>query len=212
MSFLFAFFAIQEGSMSLTALISSYSLLIPTFYGLVFGNEKISVFLILGLITLVISLFFTIYNKDEKNERITKKWIIYVLLAFIGNGLCSTVQRIQQQKLGVEFKDSFMIVAYAISAVISFTVALIYERPHILPTVKIGWKFFVICGISNAATNLCVILLNVTMPASVLFPVIAAGGTLLTVLAAMFFYKEKLSLFRKIGIAFGIVSVVFLNL
>ena len=63
---LFFFLAISEGSLSLTTLITSYSLILPTLYGILFLNDKVSSLLIIGLILLVISL--TLVNFENKNE------------------------------------------------------------------------------------------------------------------------------------------------
>ena len=81
----FSTLSITYGSLSLTSLFTSYSLMIPTFYGLVFRDDPISVGLIPGIVLLCISLFLT-NSKSEKSE-ITVKWLIFVFLAFLGNGM-----------------------------------------------------------------------------------------------------------------------------
>jgi drug/metabolite transporter (DMT)-like permease len=53
----FSVYAIKYGPLALTSLISSYSLIIPTFYGIFFLNEETSATLYLGLCALMISLF-----------------------------------------------------------------------------------------------------------------------------------------------------------
>ena len=53
----FMVLAVAYGSLSLTSLFVSYSLMIPTFYGLVFLKDSISIGFVPGLILLMISLF-----------------------------------------------------------------------------------------------------------------------------------------------------------
>jgi len=89
----FMVLAIACGSLSLTSLFISYSLMIPTIYGLILG-DKISKGFIPGMILLVISLFLT--NKSDEKAKISFKWIIFVILSFVGNGMCTVVQKMQQ--------------------------------------------------------------------------------------------------------------------
>ena len=48
------------------------------------------------------------------------------------------------------------------------------------------------------------------MDSAVFFPVVNGGGLVLTTLAAVLIFKERLSVRRSLGVAFGIVSVIFL--
>ena len=86
--------AISCGLLSLTSLMIQYSLLLPTFYGLLYLGDSLNIGLIPGLICLVISLYF-INKKDDKSV-LSLKWIVATLFAFLGNGLCSIVQKVQQ--------------------------------------------------------------------------------------------------------------------
>ena len=79
-------FAVAVGPLSLTALVISLSLMIPTVYGIIFLNEPIGITAVLGLVLLVISLVMVNFQKGEKN--INVKWVIFAGLAFVGNGVC----------------------------------------------------------------------------------------------------------------------------
>ena len=50
------------------------------------------------------------------------------------------------------------------------------------------------------------------MAASLMFPLISAGGIILTYIVSRFAYKEKLSLNQNIGVVLGVAAVIFLNL
>jgi drug/metabolite transporter (DMT)-like permease len=80
--------------LSLTSLFISYSLLLPTFYGLIFLGDKVSIFFAPAIILLVTSLF--LINKRSDKKQINPKWIFYVVLATVGNGFCSVIQKMQQ--------------------------------------------------------------------------------------------------------------------
>jgi drug/metabolite transporter (DMT)-like permease len=203
--------AIMSGPLSLTCLVTSFSLIIPTVYGIIVLQEPVSTNLFIGLGLLAVAL--VLINLEEKGEKkITLKWAIYVILAFVGNGMCSTVQKVQQIDLNGQYKSEFMIVALVISIVAMGVIALCAEKKQILPNLKAGFWLYTICGLANGVTNFLVIFLSSRMAASVMFPVISAGGIVLTFFISLFFYKEKLSKWQILGSALGLVSVIFLNL
>ena len=109
----FSFLSILTGPLSLSVLISSYSLMVPTFYGLIFLNEDVSFLFYIGLALLAVSLFLINYKpkvKDttESGAKITPLWLLFVFLGFLGNGICSTVQVVQQRAFNGEYKNEFM--------------------------------------------------------------------------------------------------------
>lgn len=203
--------AISTGPLSLTSLLTSFSLLVPTFYGILVLDEPVSPNLFLGLGLLAAAL--VLINIEKKGEKkITLKWIFYVVLAFIGNGMCSTVQKVQQIACEGRYKSEFMIVALIISIVALSILAQITEKKQIVDHLKKGAVLYTVCGLANGVVNFLVIFLATRMAASVMFPVISAGGIVLTFLISLFVYKEKLSKWQILGSVLGLVSVIFLNL
>ena len=218
---LFGFWAILSGPLSLTSLATSYSLFIPTFWGIIFDGDKTSVWLYLGLALLAASLVF-INLKDKPKEKgaektegevkITLKWAIFVLIALVTNGACSTIQPAQTRIFGGKYDSVFMIIALAIVFVALLVFVLIKERREIIPSVKAGGVAMILCGATNGLVNLLVMLASPLVNNSVFFPLISAGGIVLTWLVSMFLYKEKLSAKQNIGMVLGVLSIIFLNL
>ncbi len=214
---IFSFLAIRDGSLAKSNLIISCSLLIPAFYGMLFLNEPPRPTLLVGLVILVAALVLTNYEKEEKNgteKKTTLKWFIFVILAFIGNGMCSTVQKIEAIHYGDRGKNTFMIVALAIVAVVLTLAAVIAkdERKTIQDTVRAGWLLALLCGTANGLTNFLVLLLNSILPASVMFPVISAVGLIIAFLYSSLVEKEKFTSWQKLGYLLGVISIVLMNL
>lgn len=207
---LFSFLAIREGFMSLTSLATSYSLIIPTLYGLLFLKEKAGALLVIGLVFLFLSLFL-VNGKKGASSGLTVKWLIFALLAFLGNGLCSTVQTAQQRAFSGEYKSEFMIIALLILAVFFGIIAAVKEKEVLRLCINKSW-ITLLNGTANGFTNLFVMVLSRRMPASIMFPVISGGGLILTSLISIFIYKEKLSKRQYIGLILGTVSVVLMNI
>ena len=207
-----AILAIKHGSLAKTSLIVSCSLLVPSVYGMLFLNEPVGFSLILGTVLLVVALILINYEKDPTPS--TVKWFLLVALAFFGNGMCSTVQKMQQLSFGESGKNVFMIVALAMVTLILAFMSLFSreERGHHCEIVKKGLLFGALCGILNGLCNYLVLYLNPRLPASVMFPVISAGSVVLVFVYATVFQHEKFDLKQKIGYALGVVSIVLLNL
>ncbi|MBR6729352.1 MAG: hypothetical protein IKL80_04240 [Clostridia bacterium] len=210
MTIYFGLRALLVGPMSLTSLATSYSLMIPTFYGLLFQQEPAGFWLFLGLGFLALSLLFITLKKDEK--QISFRWGIYAFLAFAGNGLCSTIQRVQQFDFAGAYKNEFMTVALLLIAVFLFAVAYRNERADIGLCLKKGIGGMIFWGVINGMTNLIVMILATRVAASLMFPLISAGSIVLTWILARFLYKEKLTALQNTGLVLGILAVVFLNL
>ena len=200
------------GSLSLTALIISYSLMIPAFYGLIFKHDPVSCGFVPGIILLAISLF--LINKKEPNKKFGIKWIISVVLAFLGNGMCSVVQNMQQVAFEGAYKSEFMITALLMVTVFSLIMFSIKERKNTKLYIRYGIISSFVCGVMNGMVNLFVMILSAPgrMALSVMFPLVSSGGIIATYLVSKFFYKEKFTKAQFCGFIAGVASVIFLNI
>ncbi|MBR2043285.1 MAG: hypothetical protein IJ946_02990 [Clostridia bacterium] len=202
------FLSISWGPLSITMLIISYSLLIPTFYGL-FKGETIGVTGIIGGILLLISLFLISIKKEKLNFSL--KWLIAVIVTFVVNGLSSVILDIQPEKFDGKYKNEFMMMAMLLSCIILFVASLI-KKEKITKEKCLCIAFGTINGISNALVNLLVMYLSSCIASVILFPVVSAGGIVLGFIMAIFVYKEKLSKMQTIGYFIGIASIVLLKI
>ena len=209
-SSLFGLLAVANGSLSLSSLMISYSLMIPTFYGLIFLKEPISICFAIGLGLLVISLFLV--NKKNDKCPVTPKWLLFVFLSFAGNGLCSTVQKIQQLAFNGEYKNEFMIISLAIVFLILGVAALVSGKGNLKDNLYHARFTAVAAGVMNGIVNLLVMVLSGMMAVSVMFPLISAGGIIVTYVVSKVFYKEKLTKIQFAGFLTGLASIVFLNI
>ena len=163
----------------------------------------------------VVFLFVSIalVNAVKKDDgKISLKWIVFILLGFAGNGLCTVIQKAQQQAFSGAYKSEFMIVALAIVAIGFAIVALITQKDAVRQSFGVSGFWGVLCGVCNGAVNLLVMILTNRMNISVMFPLISVGGIILTFIVSRCVYKEKLSAKQKLGALFGILAVIALNI
>lgn len=206
--------AIKTGSLAISALISSYSLVIPTFYGIVFLNEDLGILKGIGIMLLLLSIYLVRERRepDAQKKKASVKWVIYVSVCFIANGMCSVTQKMQQEKFGGKYDTSFMIIALTIATLALITATVILERKYLIDSIKKGALISFASGIANGATNLLVMVVVSVVAASVFFPVISAGGIVLTFIFSLFVYKEKFIPRQIAGVILGIGALVFLNI
>jgi len=212
MSMVMGFLAIKTGSLSLSALIMQYSLIVPAIYGMVMLGEPPKITLFIGLLLLIVSLILVNLSGKEEHVRPTVKWAIVAGLSFIGNGACVTVQKVQQVNFNGQYKSEFMIMSLAISAVILLCLVLMFDRKELFYNVKNGGLIAAGSGVCNGVSNFLMMVLAVMLPASVMYPVVSAGGTITTSLAALLIYREKMSKRQIVGLGIGILAIIALNL
>lgn len=213
LSFAFAmagsFTAIRHGSLSITMLVSSYSLVIPTFYGVFALNDEISISAGIGIVLLLISLF--LINKKSENKKSDIKWLTGMIFSFLGNGLCSVILKLEQLKFNGGYKNEFMLYSLAISALILLALA-VYKKESLKRFIGAGIYMSVLCGTASGAMNYLVMVLTATINNSILFPTMSAGGIVIGFILAVFLYKEKLSRLQLTGYFMGVLSVILLNI
>ena len=212
----FVVLAIKCGSLAKTTLITSYSLMVPALAGLIVLREPLGVPMLVGMVLLVLSLWLTNYRKksaDAPKEKFTLKWLIFVLLGFIGNGMCSTVQKLSPHFLGEDINQNlYMIAALGLSSAVLITASFLTKEIDLKSTLKIGAPLSLFCGLFNGAVNYLAIYLNQFIPASVMFPVLSAGEIILIVPYSLLVRREKFTAAQWVGFGVGVVSVVLLNL
>ena len=211
----FVVLAIKCGSLAKTTLITSYSLLVPAFAGLIILREPLGLPMIAGMILLVLSLWLTNHRKktaDAPKERITLKWLVFVLLGFVGNGMCSTVQKLAPHYLGADVNLTLStIAALGLSTVVLISASFLTKETDLKTTLRVGAPLSLFCGLFNGAVNYLAIYLNQFIPASVMFPVLSAGELILIVPYALLVRRERFTAKQWAGYAVGVVSVVLLN-
>lgn len=120
--------SVCRGSLSISMLILQCSLIIPALFGIVFFKERISSFGYVGIILLFVSLFLV--NTKNEQMKISRSWVFWTIIGFIGNGMCSPVQKMQQLRFEELYKNEFMVLASLFVTVVAF-IAGIYKNKKV---------------------------------------------------------------------------------
>ncbi|MEA4888365.1 MAG: EamA family transporter [Clostridiaceae bacterium] len=205
--------AMERGSWAYTSVIISLSTLIPALSGMLFWNERISWPQIAGLAMMAGCLILSAdYRADRK--KLSFQWLFYCFITFVCTGLVGVMQKWHQNSDSKSELNAFLIVAFFISFIYS---AVSYALPRRRNSKKNGqssgsWPTVVLLiggGVCMAVNNKLNLFLSGVMESAVFFPIVNGGGLVLTTVAAVILFRERLTLKQWIGLSFGVASVVF---
>ncbi len=205
---------VKTGSTSLTALIKQVALVSVSIWGFFFWDTKFTVLTWVGLGLLLISMCLCLLVKEQKSGNHNMgKWLFYCLLILIGNAGCAITLRYQQMAFDYRHKNMFMFFAHCFAMVFCWILFRKEDKTNWKSACKSSWPFAALSGSSGAITNMFILLLvKINMSPAVLYPGVAVGGLILTTVFAIFFFRERLRLQQWLGLAFGAVALVLLNL
>ena len=211
--FYFAFLAYRVGPYGLTRLLSTFSLLFPIFYGIFFLSEPTNVFTYLG-IAMIFASMILLNCSDSKNDegKISLKWLIYIAITVLSNGFISILVKMQQLKFNNACDNEFLLISIGGSFVLLAIIGLIMDRDKIGTVLRKGTLYGLLAGLCNGAKNFVSVLVLLLLPVSVVSPTKVGISTVLTFVVAILIYRERYSIWQKIGVLLGAVAVVLLAL
>jgi drug/metabolite transporter (DMT)-like permease len=205
--------ALKVGAVSITAFVKQLSLVLVAVWSFVFWDAQVKATVITGLILIVLALFLCLGKARRKRENQSLLWLFYILLIIIGNAGCSIIQKNHQAAFGGQHGTMLMVFGTLISVLTAVIYAAFSKKTEWLNIFKTSFYLPTFAGIGSAALNIFVIkLIATTLSPSVFYPAIAAGGLILTTLASVVLYKERLKAVQWIGILTGAVAIILLNI
>lgn len=214
------FRALCLGPMALTSMLVSFSILIPTLWGVTVGGEDMTLFCFFGILLLLGAILLTNGDKIWGKGRAAKApggewrygpWLLLVAATFLSNGIGSVLQK-QYQTVYPDGKSSlFMFYAMLLCALVYFIISLVKLTPTDLRAAKKPW-LGAVSGIANGLASFFTLVLAGMENASVLFPAISAGTLMGAILCGRFLFKEKLKLNHYFALLAGLLAVIFMKL
>ena len=205
--------SMANGSMSYSVLISYLGMLIPTCYSMACARS-VNMYQVIGLVLMILSLYLGVGAKND--SKITIKWLLYSLVSFVSWGLVGLIQLLHQSSPYKYEINGFLIWSFAFMVVLFFIMYFFAEKKqaHVSDyTIKCKATFFVLgAGLFVGATNKINLYLSGVLPGIIFFPIINGGVIILSGIASVLVFKEKLSKAQMMGIFIGIVSVCLLGM
>ncbi len=206
--------ALVLGPLAYTSVIAAASSIIPVLYGRIFLGEQITVFQIIGMVLILISVFLSVETQGEK-KKASLRWLGYALLNFLMNGTIGVLQKIHRASAHAHESNEYLLIMFFFMALITAGYLVILRKKGTVRSakpLKMPKVFLVLlaAGVSAGLINVLNLYLSGAFDAAFLFPVLNGGGTLAALILAFVVFKEKFTLRRSIGLAVGVLALMFL--
>ena len=211
--------ALSIGPFSYTTVMVSLSTVIPTLSGLFWG-ETISVAQIIGIVLMIICIALSPEKKEDTDaKKASTKWLVLSLVSTVLNGTIGVLQKIHQTSEHRDESPVFLISAFSVMIIIVVSILIARKIKYKdSGDAKISFRFklshiliLLGSGVALGVSHVVNLFLSGQLPAAVLFPIINICPLVLTTLAATVIFREKLSVKRWIGLAIGILAVLFVG-
>jgi uncharacterized membrane protein len=184
-------------------------MVIPILIGIILFKEEITFFKILGIFLALGAIVFS-SKEDKKSKKLSKMNIIILFLLFIGQGLADGIlnwgQRniLNSENMNLFFTMIFLSAGFAGGL---YSIFKIKTSNLVMDKKSIFWG--ITLGIPNYLTLLYFIrsLKNELFSSYQVFPIVNIGVIVMCTILSVIIFKEKVSIFKWIGVGFGILAI-----
>ena len=201
-------FGTQKIGIAISTVANKMSMIIPVIIGISLFSEKLGIFKLIGILLAISAIYMT----STKSGKLSfdKKFLPIILLIFFGQGMADgTLSWAQKFSINDENTPLFFASVFLIAGILG-SVFLIYE------TIKNGFKLEfknLIWGIALGIPNYLTLhffvrsLQSPIFESSQVFPIVNMGVIVLTALAGILLFREKLSFFNWGGILVAVLAI-----
>lgn len=201
-------FGTQKIGIAISTVANKMSMIIPVIIGISLFSEKLGMFKLIGIVLAISAIYMT----STKSGKLSfdKKFLPIILLIFFGQGMADgTLSWVQKFSINDENTPLFFASVFLIAGILG-SVFLIYE------TIKNGFKLEfknLIWGIGLGIPNYLTLhffvrsLQSPIFESSQVFPIVNMGVIVLTALAGILLFREKLSFFNWGGILVAVLAI-----
>lgn len=202
----------QKAGVSITAVSSRMSVVIPALFSIIYFGETIVPIKIAGMALAIPAL---VLASVRSNKTIINRNYLYLpFILFIGSGIVDSIVKYAQH----EFLDNssimiFSALLFSVAAVIGVTVRILSKEKltGIFKTKVIFWG--ILLGLVNWGSLYFFVmaLINSGLDSSIVFVLNNSGIVILTTLFAIIFFREKLLTLNWIGLSMSLVVIILLS-
>lgn len=212
--FIITFFLLSRSTLkagvSITAVASRMSVLIPVLAGFIFFSDSVSGIKIFGILLAVFSFYLIFQGKGEM--KVNWKNVVLPFLLFLGIGTNDTMMKYIEFKHLAGDETMFLTVVFTIA----FSICLIIAVAQICLgkagfSGKTIFSGFILGLLNFGSTYFFIKSMSLFKP-SVLFPVLNVGIVVLTAIIGLSVFKEKLSKINWLGIGIALIAILLISI
>jgi len=204
--------ALGRGNVGICSTVYSLGFIFPTVSGSLFWGEPLNAWNVSGILLVIPTVMLSGRKKVVKTQegKQNKWYILPLVLAMMASGGLGILQKVQQLSPYPEQKESFIILAFLFSGVVSAICTLFAKAEE---KILFNKKSFLAVGIGVAFgfANLCNTVLAGRMPSAVFFPILNISTIFVSLILGVIFFREKLSRNDLVVLLLGIVSILLIT-
>ena len=204
----------QRSGLSVVAVATKMSVVIPVLFGLLYYNENLGAIKLFGIGIALIAVYLT-SNKSDQRTVINGKLIVLPILVFVGSGIIDTsIKFLEDAYVANNDVPLFSAIIFLAAAIIGFIIIIIQVMSG---SFKFEFKN-VIAGICLGVPNyfsiyfLVKTLRSDILESSGIFAINNVSIVTLSTFAGIFLFKEKLIKKNWIGIGLAILSIILISI
>jgi len=201
--------ALKHGPLAYTTLIMAASAILPALSGAVAFGEVISAAQVAGTLLMAVSVFLAV-DRSSTGRKASYRWLLLAMMGFLMNGSIGILQKVHQSSDARGELDMFLIIAFAVSVLFSLALARPANDAPREPFGRRAMTLALACGVVTAGNHVINLYLSGVMESMIFFPMVNGVGLLLSVLAAVIVFRERLKKMQWVGMAVGFAAVLLL--
>lgn len=210
----FMYLALQCGSYALTRLIASMSGIIAILYGIVFLEEPAGwlTYLAIGLVFLSVILMNGRKKEQGEKKGFSLKWLIYVIITALSNGLIAVLTRMQQLYFNDACSNEFKILSLGGACIALVIIGLFTDKGRFRQTLRQGTLHGTLAGLLNGANNYLTMTVYLFIPISLATSLRTGLEILASFAVSVLIYRETFTRRQVFSALIGIVALVLLQI
>lgn len=203
----------QQLGVSIATVSTKVSLIVPVVFAVFLYGDSLNALKIIGISLSLLSVYLTFY-KPKSQEKISRKRIAFPIILFLGTGFLDTILKYTQEKvISPEEFNMFSAILFAVAGIIGFIVAavnmLVYKSKFSLKSLFAG----IVLGLPNYGSIYFLLQAfeHSGLESSVIFPINNISIVVVSVLAAILFFREKISKANALGILMAVLSIALIS-
>jgi multidrug transporter EmrE-like cation transporter len=208
-SYLFLMSTVKSRGLSVSWSVVRLSVIIPVLFSIFYWKEEPSVYQIVGIVSVCLSLpLLSIQPDNGGNNRIISRISPMIIALFFTTGGSGLTAKAFNELSPAGQRQMYLLFLFSTTAVVSVSILAVRKC---LPRIS-DIPFGVALGVSNLLAGHFLLLSLNALPGMLVFPVSGSMGIVLTTLAGVAIWREKLRRLTLLGIIAAAIAVILINL
>ena len=200
--------AVKREGISITMAVIRLSIAIPVLFSIFVWHEKPSIYQIIGIIFVCVSLPLLSQNRRAEERHYRKDDLIVLSLLFLIGGWCGLAPKMFVQASPQDSHEIFLVFLFCSAALVNVVSLIIFRAAPTLKELLPG----IMLGLCNILSNHFLLDALHTLPGIIVFPVASSVGVVLNTTFAVMIWRERLRRPVVVGIVISVLALVLINL